>query len=145
MARFNKKNDNAMSKGFETDPNSHNLIAAGTNINGDIETDGNIRVDGTLEGTLRSKGKVVLGESGKIEGEVYCANANVSGEVKGKITVTEVLTLKNTAKINGDVFPGKLEVEAGAIITGTCSMGGVIKDLKGLEESKSSSEKEKTA
>jgi len=93
-------------------------------------------------GTINSKGKVVLGESGRIEGEVICQNANISGEIKGKIIVKELLALQATARIHGDIETSKLSIEPGANFTGSCNMGAVIKDINRLENGKS---KEKTA
>lgn len=106
-----------------------NQILSGTTINGDIVCDGNIRIDGILNGSLHAKGKVVIGPTGVIEGEVNCASADISGTVKAKITVAELLTLKATAKLTGDISTNKLAIEPGANFTGACSMGGIVKDF----------------
>tara|TARA_B110000444_G_scaffold131722_1_gene123691 strand:- start:1849 stop:2262 length:414 start_codon:yes stop_codon:yes gene_type:complete len=107
-----------------------NMIGAGTTINGDIISKGDIRVDGTLKGSVNTEGKVVLGTEGVIEGDVICKDADISGTVKAKITVSQLLSLKATAKLNGDIITNKLAIEPGAAFTGSCSMGAVIKDLK---------------
>ena len=125
---FNKPQPNG-SKNQEVDSSSRNIIASDTVFKGDIQSNGNIRIDGTVIGTLNCKCKVVVGDSGKIEGEVVCQSANISGEVKVKITVTELLTLKASSKLVGDIIAGKLEVEPGAIFSGNCSMGAVIKEM----------------
>ncbi len=119
---------------------TRNHISAGTTISGDIETSGDIRLDGKLIGTIVSKGKVVIGEGGILEGEIICARANVSGTVKGKVSVEELLALQSTANINGDIITSKLSIEPGAAFTGACSMGATIKDIN-----QSQSSKEKTA
>lgn len=119
---FSSKNNNQATRSPEAD-SSRNIIAAGTVIKGDIQSDGNIRVDGTVVGTLNCKGKVVLGNTGRIEGEVVCQNANFSGEAKVKITVSELLTLQSTAKLFGEIITGKLGIEPGAVFSGTCKMG----------------------
>jgi cytoskeletal protein CcmA (bactofilin family) len=106
-----------------------NQILSGTTINGDIVCDGNIRIDGVLNGSLLAKGKVVIGASGIIDGEVNCQNADISGTVKAKVTVAELLTLKATAKLSGDISTNKLSIEPGANFTGACSMGGIVKDF----------------
>ncbi len=106
-----------------------NQILSGTMITGDIICDGNIRIDGTLKGNLQAKGKVVIGPSGLIDGELNCQNADISGTVKAKVTVSEQLTLKATAKLSGDISTNKLAIEPGANFTGACSMGGIVKDF----------------
>lgn len=119
-----------MSKTNFPETGSVNIIGPGTVITGDINTNGDLRVDGTVNGTLTVKGKLVLGNTGNIEGEVTCQNADISGGIKGKITVSELLSLKGTAKINGDIITNKLAIEPGANFTGSCSMGGIIKEIK---------------
>ncbi len=102
---------------------SINIISEGTLIKGDITANGDIRVDGELIGNIYAKGRLVIGPKGKVDGEIDCNNIEVSGYIKGKVTVAELLTMKDTAMINGDVVSGKLAVEPGAIFSGTCSMG----------------------
>lgn len=111
-----------MSKNNIPENNSINLIGAGTSITGDIESNGDIRIDGNLKGSLNTKGKVVIGETGNVNGEVNCKNADVSGKIEGKIIVSELLSLKLTAKIFGDIISNKLAIEPGAVFTGTCNM-----------------------
>lgn len=125
------KNSDTMGRNNEGDGNSVNLIGTGTKIKGDIQSEGDIRIDGTLIGTIKSKGKVVIGSTGIVEGEISCQNADISGTVKIKITVSDVLLLKPTAKLTGDIVTGKLAIESGATFSGTCSMGGVVKDISG--------------
>lgn len=110
---------------------SVNLIGAGTVIQGDIRTNGDIRIDGTLTGSISVKGKLVIGVSGTVDGEVSCQNADISGTVKGKVTVAELLALKASSKLTGDIITNKIAIEPGAMFSGSCSMGGVIKDIKG--------------
>ena len=99
-----------------------NFLGAGTSISGDIISNGDFRIDGNLKGTIKSKGKVVVGASGKIEGEITCQNADVSGEIIAKIIVHELLSLKSSARLQGDIFTNKLAIEPGAKFTGTCNM-----------------------
>ena len=122
-------NKNETSNKTETSV-SVNMIGAGTIITGDIVSKGDIRVDGTLKGSVNTQGKVVLGREGVIEGDVNCKDADVSGTIKAKITVSQLLSLKTTAKLNGDIITNKLSIEPGATFSGSCSMGAVIKDLK---------------
>lgn len=104
-------------------PERLNRIVEGTKINGDIKSESNFRLDGTLEGTIDTLGKLVIGPSGKIEGEIICNNADVEGEIIGNIKVEGVLTLKSTAKITGNIITGKLMVELGAEFNGNCTLG----------------------
>lgn len=125
------------SKNQSNDGGSINLLGAGTKINGDITSNGDFRIDGNLVGNITISGKLVLGSTGKIEGNIQCANADLSGEVKGIVNITEILSLKSTAKINGDIVTGKLAIEAGAIFTGTCNMGAIVKNISQKNEQKS--------
>jgi cytoskeletal protein CcmA (bactofilin family) len=125
---FNK-NDSSNGKSPEGG-SSINLIGAGTVVEGDIKSSGDIRIDGTVYGSIFSKAKVVIGSTGTIEGNINSANADVSGTVKGKTNVSELLFLKSSAKVTGDIITGKLVVEVGATFTGSCNMGPVIKDIK---------------
>jgi cytoskeletal protein CcmA (bactofilin family) len=130
-------NNNETMKKSETTA-AINMIGAGTTILGDVISKGDIRVDGILRGSVNTEGKVVLGNEGVIEGDVMCKDADISGVVKAKITVSQLLTLKSSAKLNGDIITNKLSIEPGAAFTGSCSMGAVIKDLKdaGKEDKK---------
>lgn len=103
---------------------SINIINEGTLIKGDITAGGDIRIDGELTGNIEAKGKLVIGPKGKVDGQVNCSNIEVSGYIKGKITVSELLTMKSSAQIFGDIIAGKLAVEPGSVFTGTCTMGG---------------------
>lgn len=140
---FNSKN-NSMAKSVQSDSASINLIGAGTIIDGDIKSNGDIRIDGTLTGSLNVKGKLVVGPTGNIDGEITCQNADVSGSIKGKINVTELLSLKATSKLSGDIITNKLSIEPGADFSGSCSMGGVVKEIHNAER-KDSPVKEKAA
>ncbi|MFA6923629.1 MAG: polymer-forming cytoskeletal protein [Bacteroidales bacterium] len=118
-----------MAKNNESENLTINLIGTGTIIKGDIKSNGDIRIDGTLIGSLESKGKVVVGPTGNIEGEVNCQNADISGIVKAQVTVTELITLKSTAKLTGDLLTNKLAIEPGANFSGTCNMNAPSKQF----------------
>lgn len=135
-----------MAKPNENVSASVNIIGAGTTIDGEVKSSGDIRIDGTINGSVISKAKVVVGSTGKVEGDVSCQNADIFGLIKGKTTVSELLFLKSSANINGDIITSKLVVEAGASFTGSCNMGPVIKDLKyGEKPGTESQPKEKAA
>ena len=107
----------------EISPQVINLIAKGTKIKGDIITEGDIRIDGILIGKLDCKGRLVVGETGSIEGEITCKSSEIAGQVKGKLFIAELLSLKASSKVLGDIISGKLSIEPGAFFSGSCSMG----------------------
>jgi len=113
---------------------SSNNIGKGTFLEGNIETFGNIRIEGKVNGNIKSKSKVALGHQSHVEGNIIAQNADIEGEVKGKIEVAELLVLKATAVINGDIITGKMVVEPGAIFNGSCKMGASIKEIKITEQ-----------
>ncbi len=136
------KNEGTTNKNNNINPDSINRIVAGTIIKGDIESDSIIRIDGRLEGSIKTKSKLVVGETGIIDGDVICENADIFGTIKGQINVSELLSLKSTAKLTGDIISNKLAIEPGAQFSGSCSMGAVIKDIKHGDKSQ---QKEKSA
>ena len=113
--------------------NSSNTIGKGTYLEGNVETYGNIRIEGKVTGNVKSKSKVALGPSSLVQGNVMAQNADLEGEVKGRIEVAELLVLKATAVIHGDIVTGKLVVEPGAVFNGTCKMGAAVKEIKTAE------------
>lgn len=118
-----------------------NRILLGTEITGDIKSNGDLRIDGKITGSITIEGKLVIGENGLVEGEVNCKNIAVSGTLKGKIHIEELTSLAKTAKVEGDLFTGKLAVEPGAEFSGTCSMGAKVRNMTNgqKEEEKSNS------
>ena len=116
-------------KNQPADTSSVNLIGNGTKIVGDITSAGDFRIDGHLTGNIVTSGKFVLGISGVVDGNVTSVNADLSGEVKGTVTISEMLSLKNSAKISGDIVTSKLAIEPGALFTGTCNMGAKVKNM----------------
>lgn len=99
-----------------------NRIVEGTTINGDITSPADFRLDGQLVGNFHSNGKIVIGPAGSVKGDISCKNADIEGRFEGKIQVAEMLNLKSSASILGDVICEKLAVEPGADFRGTCSM-----------------------
>ena len=101
-----------------------NSLVLETTVQGDVQTNNDIRIDGTLIGKLDCSGKVIIGGKGKVEGEIKCQNAVIEGEFKGSIEVSELMIVEESARIEGDVFTDKLQVEPGAIYNVKCVMGG---------------------
>ena len=112
--------------------NSANTISKETSIDGNVETTGNLRIEGKVKGNIRARSKVVLGISGEVEGNIYAQTADIEGTVKGMVQVEGLLTLKSNAHIKGNINTGKLIMEAGAVFDGRCKMGSfkVSDDLK---------------
>ncbi len=99
-----------------------NYIGVNTKIKGDINSKEDFRIDGHFEGNLTTTGKIVLGEKGILDGNIKCGNAEVLGKVSGDLVVDNLLSLKATAKIDGNVVIGKLAIEPGAFFNATCQM-----------------------
>ena len=99
-----------------------NRICQGTEITGDINTSGDIRLDGVLTGNITTKGKMVVGNTGKTKGDINCRVADIFGQVDGTINVSELICLKSTAVVKGNISTSKINVEAGAVFNGTCVM-----------------------
>jgi len=106
--------------------NAYNILGKGTQIIGDIQSDGDIRIDGSLKGKLDSRSKIILGPTSQIEGNIRSENMEIEGSVLGKIECMEVLFLKNGAQIDGDIYTKKLVVENGAVFNGVCHMGNSL-------------------
>ncbi len=118
-----------------------NIIGKNTSIIGDIISEGDFRIDGKIEGTIKTTGRVVIGKSGSVSGKVECNNSDIEGKFSGELFVSSLLTLKSSAKISGNVLIGKLSVEPGAEFNATCAMKGSVKELKNeqTKEEKSAS------
>ncbi|MCH1417799.1 MAG: polymer-forming cytoskeletal protein [Flavobacteriaceae bacterium] len=117
--------------------NGHpNRIERSTKITGEIVSEADFRIDGTLEGTITTSGKVVIGKEGVINGNVNCSFADVEGKFSGKIEVKESLSLKSTSSVEGEVIIGKLIVESGASFNAKCSMRSAkeVKSISGKHE-----------
>lgn len=126
----------------QNDNFSANTIQTGTVIEGHIKSEGSIRIDGVLNGSITTKAKLVIGKTGVITGDIYCENASIEGKVDGKIEVNDLLDLKSSAIITGDMYMAKLVVEPGALMNGSCNMDSKSKK-SGLSGSKGSFEHKK--
>jgi cytoskeletal protein CcmA (bactofilin family) len=106
-----------------------NRINNGTVVEGKVDSDGDIRIEGLIRGTLQTKAKLALGQTGIIEGDVICKNADIEGKIIGDIEVSELLTLKVTSFVEGNIYTNKIVVENGARFNGICHMGAKDKKL----------------
>ncbi|MCK4562069.1 MAG: polymer-forming cytoskeletal protein [Flavobacteriaceae bacterium] len=121
-------------KGVPNQLGERNIIAKNTSLVGDINSDGDFRVDGKIEGTIKTTGRVVIGKEGIVTGTIDCVNADIEGTFSGKLLVDEILSLKNTATISGEVTLGKLSVEPGATFNATCTMKGSVKVIQNEQQ-----------
>tara|TARA_R110000868_G_scaffold141177_1_gene357464 strand:+ start:17031 stop:17456 length:426 start_codon:yes stop_codon:yes gene_type:complete len=138
--------DNKKTKQMEESTSSQNIISQGTKIVGDFNSEGDFRIDGTIEGNIKTTGKVVVGKSGFIKGSLQGTDAHFEGKFSGKLALSGTLTLKSSAFIEGDVVVEKLAVEPGATFNVTCIMKGTVKEMnKGGQAQQRQQETGKTA
>lgn len=123
--------------------NSINIITNGTVIKGDITATGDFRLDGTLEGNIQLNGKLVVGDSGIVNGNILCMNANIIGTVNGNLSVKELLSLHSTARVKGDILINKLSIEPGAVFTGKCCMLDEVRKQQQQAAAEQAAEEEK--
>lgn len=122
---FNNKTNTA---GKEISTGLATIIASGTEIKGNIESKGDIRVDGTLIGNLSTSSKVLVGPSGHVKGDVTSTQAEVLGQITGNLHVSELLVLKGSCEVNGNIHTGQLQVDSTASFNGECHMGAISKN-----------------
>ena len=132
------KNNNSMGQAGTgvVDTNSIDRIAEGSVLEGNITSTNGIRIDGTVKGSVNCDGKVVVGVGGVVEGEIVCLSADIEGTLKSSIEVKDILELKATSNLQGEIMTGKLSIEPGATFTGSCKMGGVVKGISKEESTK---------
>jgi cytoskeletal protein CcmA (bactofilin family) len=130
--------DSKKNKGAIDTVSQQNIISHNTKVVGDVVSEGPFRIDGTIEGNLKTPGKVVVGRTGLIKGTLEGTNADFEGTFSGKLILSGTLTLKDSAIIEGEVIIGKLAVEPGATFNATCSMKGAVKELSGERKTEKS-------
>jgi cytoskeletal protein CcmA (bactofilin family) len=128
-----------MAKTMETENAPINIITDGTVIKGDVVATGDFRLDGKLEGNIQLNGKLVVGDSGVVQGNVLCQNANIIGTVNGNLSVKELLSLHSTARVRGDILINKLSIEPGATFSGKCRM---IDEVRAQREEQAAAEEQ---
>ena len=112
---------------MEMESTAISIITDGTTVKGDIIATGDLRLDGVLEGSIQLNGKLVIGDSGVVNGNVLCQNANVIGSVNGNLSVKEFLVLNASARVRGALLINKLSIEPGAVFSGKCRMIDEVK------------------
>lgn len=113
----------------EESNSSVNVISSGTMITGDVVCSGDLRIDGNIKGNVKSRAKVIIGQSGIVDGDINCKSIEVEGNVKANVTVTDLMSLKSTANLVGNICAGKLAIEPGANFAGNCKMQGMKADV----------------
>lgn len=124
---FNSKSKSSVGL---TPSNANTMVGIGTIITGDIESNGDIRIDGKLKGNLRGKAKIIIGADGTVEGSIEGLQADIMGHVTGNIKIQELLFLHGSTEVHGDIYAGKLQVEPTAVFNGKCHMGANVVELK---------------
>jgi cytoskeletal protein CcmA (bactofilin family) len=123
---FNSKSKSTLN---ETPASATSIIGAGTTITGNIQSNGDIRIDGIIKGNLVAKAKILIGAEGVVEGDIDGKQADVLGKVTGKIKVADLLYLHGQAVVDGDIYAGKLQIEPTASFNGQCHMGANVVEL----------------
>ena len=113
--------------------NGTTLISSGTTIKGDISSNSDLRIDGMVIGNISSNAKIVIGNSGVVEGDINGNNADIVGKTSGTIKVKELLQLRGECTVNGNIYAGKLQVEPTATFNGQCHMGANVVDMASNE------------
>ena len=117
---FKDKTASSTEKGY---PNSATLISSGTTLKGDVKSETDLRIDGTIQGNVICSSKVIIGPSGHVEGNIEGAHADVTGKVTGNITVKELLQLRGESNVHGNLIAAKLQIDPTAVFNGKCQMG----------------------
>lgn len=115
---------------IESQSSGVNAICEGTIINGDIIAKNDLRIDGDLNGNMTTTGRIVIGISGVVTGEIKCNNIEVLGAVNGDIEASDVVTLKGNAKVSGNIITKRLSVEPGIVFNGFCKMSNASGEKK---------------
>jgi len=119
---FNQKTKSDVSSDSPVQPSGATIIAAGTTLKGDINSSGDIRIDGTLQGNIQSTAKVVIGANGVVDGDITGQQADIMGKINGTIRVKELLQLKGGSTVTGNIHAAKLQIETNANFNGQCHM-----------------------
>ena len=129
-----KNNTTTMSNEKTNGGSGATLISAGTTVKGDISSNSDLRFDGTIVGNVNSSSKIIIGDSGKVEGDISSNQADIVGKVSGNIKTKDLVQLRGECVINGNVYAGKLQVEPTATFNGQCHMGNIEKAAVNVAE-----------
>jgi cytoskeletal protein CcmA (bactofilin family) len=128
---FNTKNKTDM----QTEKsNGATLISAGTTLKGDISSNSDLRIDGTIIGNIHCSAKIVIGANGIVEGDICGTQADIVGKVSGNIKAKELLQLRGECTVTGNLYAGKLQVEPTATFNGQCHMGANVVEMSNVND-----------
>lgn len=130
---FNSKNKTEMQQD-KTNSGGATLIGAGTTLKGDIKSNSDLRIDGTVTGNISSSAKIIIGSSGIVEGDITGNHADIVGKVSGNIRAKEMLQLRGECIVTGNLYAGKLQIEPTATFNGQCHMGANVVEMTGNEQ-----------
>lgn len=128
----NNKPATIMSNEKTNGGNGTTLISAGTSLKGDVSSNSDLRIDGTIIGNVSSSAKIVIGASGNVEGDISGNQADIVGKVSGNIKTKDLLQLRGDCIVNGNVYAGKLQVEPTAVFNGQCHMGTNVVEMANI-------------
>jgi cytoskeletal protein CcmA (bactofilin family) len=131
---FNTKNKTDMQQEKTNGNGGATLISAGTTLKGDISSNNDLRIDGTIIGNVSSSAKIVIGTNGVVEGDISGNQADIVGKVSGNIRTKELLQLRGECVVTGNLYAGKLQVEPSATFNGQCHMGGNVVEMTSNEQ-----------
>jgi cytoskeletal protein CcmA (bactofilin family) len=131
---FNVKNKTDMQSEKLTAGNGTTLISSGTTLKGDISSNSDLRIDGTIIGNIHSSAKIVIGANGVVEGDISGANADIVGKVSGNIRAKDLLQLRGECLVTGNLYAGKLQIEPTATFNGQCHMSGNVVEMGAINE-----------
>jgi cytoskeletal protein CcmA (bactofilin family) len=131
---FNTKNKTEMQPEKTSAGNGTTLISSGTTLKGDISSNSDLRIDGTIIGNIHSSAKIVIGANGVVEGDISGTQADIVGKVSGNIRAKELLQLRGECMVTGNLYAGKLQVEPTATFNGQCHMGANVVEMSSLNE-----------
>jgi len=120
-----------------TAPNSATLISAGTTLQGDIKSDNDLRIDGTVNGNIDCVAKIIVGPTGFVDGNIFGQQADITGKVNGNIIVKDLLQLKGQGNVQGNITAAKLQIDPTAIFNGQCNMGAAVANIVQMSENES--------
>ena len=130
---FNTKNKTDMQQ-EKTNGGGATLIGAGTTLKGDISSNSDLRIDGTVIGNINCSAKIIVGNSGLVEGDITGNQADIVGKVSGNIRSKELLQLRGECVVTGNLYAGKLQIEPSATFNGQCHMGANVVEMSNNEQ-----------
>jgi cytoskeletal protein CcmA (bactofilin family) len=139
---FNAKSKSELGETPTSTSASTSLIGAGTSLKGDISSNGDLRIDGTLVGNINCTAKVVIGANGVVEGDITGHIADIMGKVSGTIKVKDLLQLRSSCAVSGNLYASKLQIEPSASFNGQCHM--TAETSKSAQEKNVSESKKET-